>query len=238
LAVAVALLLAKPWGAFSWDEWLVVAAPLLLLVPAMRRLDVFVVGLVASGLAWYLLGDQSGSWMELVCLLIVLVAGTNVSYHALRGNAEAQQEVGPITNEKLFFDALNRELCRTRRDGGSFAVLSLDLQADTSDEALNHVFGFLDEELRAYADIARVGNRILALVPDVEEAQVKPLQKRLVEKWKGAGDVELRIGLALFPQDAICAGDLIDLADRKRLVRGIAATTNEDQIHAQGQMSM
>ena len=37
--VAVVLLYAKPWGAFGWDELAVFAAPLMLLHPTVRRVD-------------------------------------------------------------------------------------------------------------------------------------------------------------------------------------------------------
>jgi len=241
LAVAIALLLAKPWGTFSWDEWLAVSAPLLLLHPALRRLDVLVIGVAASGLAWFGLSHQSGGWPELASLLTVVVVGTLVGAASLKGApavALPAAHLGQVASEKLFFDALNREMCRMRRDKGSFAVLSVDLVGADSGTSLDSVASFLDGELRAYADIAQVGSRILVLVPDVDDGQAQPLLKRLTANWQAIDERELRIGLARFPQDAICAANLVEHADRKRLVRGISPIPVEHDPEIQGQVSM
>lgn len=242
LAIAVALLIAKPWGVFSWDEWLVLAAPMLLIHPAVRRAGVLVGGLVASGVAWLLLGEQSGGWPELVCLWAILVAGTAIAFSATQGGRDQQSSrsspLDQMNTEDLFFDALNRELSRTRRDDSSFAVLSLDRKAEDNDTSLRQVCELLDAELRAYADIAQVDKRVLALVPEVEDNQVEPLLKRITEKAEAVGCAELRIGLSRFPQDAICAEDLIVQADRKRLVRGVTPVSTESPDHPQDQVSM
>jgi len=238
LATAVALLVAKPWGVFSWDEWLAVAVPLLLIHPAIRCMYVLIGGLTASGVAWIVVGDQAGGWPELACLWGVLAAGTVISFTATRNSRDAQSEPGvvaPITNEGLFFDALNRELCRARRDEGSFAVLSVDQAAGHPDSSLRRVCELLDAELRAYADIAQVGERVLALVPEVADNQHVELLRRLMSRSKATDCGEIRIGLARFPQDAVCAEDLIDMADRKRIVRGVSQDTSESSIHVLGQ---
>lgn len=238
LVTAVALLIAKPWGVFSWDEWLAVAMPLLLIHPAVRRVDVFISGLVATSAAWVALGEQSGGWPELACLWGVLAAGIVVGFAAMRGSRDGQFPLGvvdPITNQGLFFEALNRELCRARRDEGTFAVISVGRQAGHPDIALRSVCELLDAELRAYADIAQVGDRVLALVPNVGDSQYVPLIDRLMARSQTTDCGEICIGLARFPQDAICAKDLIDMADRKRLVRGVAKSSSESHSHTSGQ---
>jgi hypothetical protein len=238
LATAVALLVAKPWGVFGWEEWLAVTAPLLLIHPAVRSMDVFIVGLAASSLAWFFLGDQSGGWPELACLWGVIAIGTVFGSIAIRDSREGQSQPGVedrMTNEDVFFAVLNRELCRARRDESSFVVLSVDRKTADTDTSLRSVCELLDAELRAYADIAQVGNRVLVLVPAVGGSQYEPLLKRLTAKSEDNDIGEIRIGLARFPEDAICAEDLMDIADRKRLVRGVSQVDSANQIHASGQ---
>lgn len=220
LVVAVALLIVKPWGGgFSWDEWCAVAAPLLLIHPSVRGIDVLIVGVAVSSLAWIFLGDQSGGWPELACLWGVLAAGTVVGMGAARGAAEGRYASGVCLeqNENLFFGSLSRELCRARRDGSSFVVLSVDRQAENSALSLRCVCELLDAELRAFADIAQVGERVLALVPEVDDDQYGPMLNRLMAKVESTDCGPIRIGMARFPQDAIFAEGLIEAADRKRI---------------------
>jgi hypothetical protein len=153
----------------------------------------------------------------------------------MQGNRDRQSRLGvvdPITNEGLFFEALNRELCRARRDEGTFAVISVGRKEGHPDISLRSVCELLDAELRAYADIAQVGDRVLALVPDVGDSQFVPLIERLMARAETTGCGEICIGLARFPQHAICAEDLVNLADRKRRVRGVAENTDESHVHA------
>ncbi|MEH6588782.1 MAG: hypothetical protein V7746_00920 [Halioglobus sp.] len=240
MATATAALIVKPWGNFGWDEWLVITVPLMLLHPRARHLDVLVVGLITSGLVWFFLKDNSAGWSELACLWSALAAGTVVAYTATRGSRDRKVEpdnVLPLADEDTFFDALNRELCRARRDEGSFAVLSVDRHVGQGDASLGCVCELLDTEMRAYADIAQVGERVLVLVPEVGDSQHEPLLKRLQGNAESSGCGELRIGLARFPQDAVCADDLIDLADRKRLVRGVSPIRGVSHVSGNGQVA-
>lgn len=241
---AIGLLMAKPWGLFGWDEWIAVAAPLLLIHPIVSVKFVLIGGLAVSGAVWFIVGGPAEGMLELACLWAVLTAGTFIASAATRSSHEGQSESGSVAaidTEGLFLDALNRELCRARRDEGSFAVLSVDLQnaghSDTS-RSLRRVCEFLDAELRAYADIAQVGDRALALVPGLADNQCAPMLLRLSARAKAYDCGEIRIGLARFPQDAACAKDLIDLADRKRLVREVSPDSIEGSILVHGQQML
>ena len=79
---------------------------------------------------------------------------------------------------------------------------------------------------------------VLALVPGVEDSQYEPLLQRLISKSEAAHCGDIRIGLARFPGEAICEEDLIDLADRRRLVRGVSTSPNAGQIQARGNVSL
>ena len=113
---AVCLLYAKPWGAFGWDELAVCAAPLLLLRPSMRRVNVLSIGLVVSSLAWITTGDQSGGWPELAYLGAVLVGGIMIGDAANRAEAARKTQSPDVTSlanaGDLFLFLLGRELSR------------------------------------------------------------------------------------------------------------------------------
>jgi hypothetical protein len=238
IVTAVALLVAKPWGAFSWSEWLAVALPLLLMHPAVGRRVVLIIGLVVITPVWMALGDQSGGWPELACLWVVLAIGTVIGFAATRAVSDEQLQQGalpPSINVNPFFDALNRELCRARRDESTFAVLSVDRHAEHPSDSLHRVCELLNTELRAYADIAHIGDRVLVLVPNVLDDQYLPLLKRLTTRAAASDCGEIRIGLARFPQDAACVQDLINSADNARLERGIYRIPHASSVNAQDQ---
>ena len=226
LAVAVALLHAKPWGAFGWDEWLACAAPLLLLHPAVRCMDALSIGLVVSSLAWITAGEPSGGWPELACLWSVVVAGTAIGYVARRAEGDMYSQMPNVPYlvdaGDIFFAVLCRELCRARRHDGSFVVLSVDQHSANPEISLRSIAELLNSELHAYADITKVGDRVLALVPETRGEEHKFLLRRLTTKAVTALGGEIRIGLAGYPKDALYAEDLIEAADRKRLAGGLA----------------
>ena len=220
IVVAVGLLFAKPWGAFGWDELAVCAAPLLLLHPAVRIMDVLSIGLVVTGLAWILAGEPSGGWPELAYLGGVLVIGLAIGYAAKRAEADryARKPGVPSLEDpgSIFLVVLGRELSRARRHDSSFAVLSVDQNEANPEISLDSIAELLTSELHAYADTAKVGDRVLALVPEVSIEGQPFLLRRLTAKAVTALGGEIRIGLAHYPADAMFADDLVELADRRR----------------------
>ena len=220
IVIAMALLYAKPWGAFGWDELAVCAAPLLLLHPAVRIMDVLSIGLVVTSLAWIIAGEPSGGWSELAYLGCVLVTGIAIGYSARRaeGNGKAQMPIVPSLEDPgdVFRVVLGRELSRARRHDCSFAVLSVDQHAKNPELSLDSIAELIISELHAYADTAKVDDRILALVPEISTEGQRFLLRRLETKAVAALGGQIRIGLAHYPQDAMYAEDLIVVADLMR----------------------
>jgi hypothetical protein len=196
--VAVALLYAKPWGPFGWDE----------------------LAVCVSGLAWVLAGEPSGGGSELVCLGSILVVSILIGDAARRAEAErnAQKPVGTLLEDAadIFLFVLGRELSRARRHDSAFAVLSVDQHSSNPGLSLDSLAELLANELHAYADTVSVDDRVLALVPEVSTEGKHFLLRRLTSKAETALGGKIRIGLAHYPQDAMFAEDLIELADRKR----------------------
>jgi hypothetical protein len=218
--VAVALLYAKPWGLFGWDELAVCAAPLLLLHPSMRRVNVLSIGLVVSSLAWITAGDQSGGWPELACLAAVLVVGIVIGDAADRAEATRNKQSPDVISlgdaGVLFRYLLGRELSRARRHNSTFAVLSVDQHSANPNLQLDAIAEMLDRELHAYADSVKVDDRVLALVPEVSTEGQHFLLRRLTAKADSALGGQIRIGLAHYPQDAMFEEELLEIADQKR----------------------
>jgi hypothetical protein len=231
IVVAVALVYAKPWGPFGWDELAVCASPLLLLHPAVRSMDVLSVGLVVSGLAWVLAGEPTGGWLELAYLGCVLVVGIAIGNAARRAEGGRYAQIPFESSIKdagdIFLGVLDRELSRARRHDKTFAVLSVDQHVDDPELPLDSIVVLLNCELHAYADTVKVGNRILALVPEIGTEGQQFLLRRLTTKAISALGGQIRIGLAQYPQDALFAEDLIEVADRRRHA-GIGAGMGED----------
>ncbi len=242
LVVAVAMLIAKPWGEFYWDEWVALATPVLFLHARVRRFDALIIGLAASGMAWFLLSTQSGGWLELACLWAVVVGGIIFGFAALRGDHVGwsyDRTSRRLSNENVFLDTLERELCRTRREEGSLAVLSVAWNTDNATNSLHEACKFLNTQLRAYADIAQVDGRVLALIPNTKESDCAPLLRRLLAKSERYHDGGLEFGLAHFPSDEICTAELIKTADRKRVVKGVSeASTDIAGEEGQGHMAV
>jgi hypothetical protein len=218
--VAVVLLYAKPWGSFGWDELAVCASPLLLLHPSVRRVNALSIGLVVSSLAWIMAGEPSGGWPELAFLGSVLVVGIAIGDAAKRAEADsdAQTPRVPYLQDEgdIFFFVLGRELSRARRHDSPFAVLSVDQHTATPELSLDSIAELLGQELHAYADTAKLDDRVLALVPEVSKEGQQFLLRRLTSKAEIELGGQIRIGLAHYPQDAEFAEELIELADRRR----------------------
>lgn len=209
--------------------------PILPRVPVRKLWMLWLVTVIAaSSVVWIVLGDRAGGWSDFARIGCFLAIGAAIGFAFARITRDGHYQSGAVravnslTNEELFLAALNRELCRARRDDSSFAVLSMDQAGERSDASSSHLCECLNAELRAYADIAQVGERALVLVPEVGDSQYLPMLKRLAARMVSADCGEVRIGLARFPQDAVCAQELIAIADRKRLVRGLSSASSKN----------
>ena len=218
--VTVALLYAKPFGPFGWDELAVCAAPLLLLRPSVSRVNAFSIGLAVASLAWILAGEPSGGWPELACLGFALLAGVAVGDASRRAEVNGKAPMPYIASSqeatRMFLMVVGRELSRARRHNSSFAVLSVDQHPASSELSLDSIAALLDSELHAYADTAKVDDRVLALVPEVSTDAQHFLLHRLGDKAESELGGQIRIGIAHYPQDAMFAEALIEVADEKR----------------------
>jgi diguanylate cyclase (GGDEF)-like protein len=146
--------------------------------------------------------------------------------------------IDPLThlyNWGYFNHQLEKEILRSRRNGESFSLLTLDLdgfkaykdrfQQSAGDIALQEFAGILTDSVREVDTVARLGGDefgILLLEGNTEGAQA--LAQRIIQRFHRhllPGDKESRteqlsvsVGVASFPSDSFDKDDLVSKADR------------------------
>jgi diguanylate cyclase (GGDEF)-like protein len=144
----------------------------------------------------------------------------------------------PLThlyNRRYFDNQLEKEVLRSRRNGDSFSLLTLDLDGfkgynqrfrpSAGDIALQEFAGILSGCVREVDTVARLGGddfAIILLDGDTEGAQA--LAVRIIQRFKRhllPGDDDARserlsvsVGIASFPSDSFDRADLLSKADR------------------------
>jgi len=144
----------------------------------------------------------------------------------------------PLThlyNRRYFDNQLEKEILRSRRNGDSFSLLTLDLdgfkaynhrfRTSAGDIALQEFAGILAGCVREVDTVARLGGdefAIILLDGDTDGAQA--LATRIIQRFKRhllPGDEDARnerlsvsVGVASFPSDSFDRADLMSKADR------------------------
>ena len=146
--------------------------------------------------------------------------------------------IDPLThlyNWGYFNHQLEKEILRSRRNGESFSLLTLDLDGfkayndrflqSAGDIALQEFAGILSGSVREVDTVARLGGDefgIILLEGNTEGAQA--LAQRIIQRFQRhllPGDKEARterlsvsVGVASFPSDSFDKADLVNKADR------------------------
>ncbi|HEX4727446.1 MAG TPA: EAL domain-containing protein [Jatrophihabitans sp.] len=172
------------------------------------------------------------AWELLPLLLIPLVLVYKLAQMSVQQEHQASHD--PLTglpNRSRLQAALNAELVRSKRDGRPFGLLLIDLDHFKEvNDTLGHHVG--DQLLARFADrlrkavrpsdhLARLGgDEFAVIVPDSSEAEVLKVADRiraaLVNPIELEGlwlEIEASIGLAMHPEHALLAEDLLRLSD-------------------------
>ncbi len=144
----------------------------------------------------------------------------------------------PLThlyNREYFYHHLEKEILRSRRNGESFGLLTLDLDGfkayndrflqSAGDIALQEFAGILSGSVREVDTVARLGGDefgILLLEGNTEGAQalaqriIQRLQRHLLPGAKESRTERLSVsvGVASFPSDSFDKSDLVSKAER------------------------
>ena len=172
------------------------------------------------------------AWELLPLLLIPLVLVYKLAQMSVQQEHQASHD--PLTglpNRSRLQTALNAELARSKRDGRPFGLLLIDLDHfkevnDTlghhvGDQLLAHFADRLRKAVRPSDHLARLGgDEFAVIVPDASEAEVLKVADRiraaLVNPIELEGlwlEIEASIGLAMHPEHALLAEDLLRLSD-------------------------
>lgn len=233
--------LANPLGEFGWLELGAVLAPLALLVERrITRELALAAGLPGLTLIW-LFAPGTTSIVQMFVAWAVFGVGVLLASRAIQSQSEIETIAGQVAyvpddaeSIERFRIAVDRELGRARRHDRPFAILSAaahprSLEADASglyrtellrtlaeNRARLELRDFLSGDLHVYSDVAIDGARVLALVPEVDVDALELLLERLRNAADESLSFDVQIGASQFPRDALCAEDLIDVADRNR----------------------
>jgi len=241
LLLASSALMANPWGRLGWLELTAALSPMIMMVDRrIWREPALAIGLPALTLLW--LADPTDSPIaRLLVAWAVFAGGILLAARAIDSQSELEAIAGqvafsrPDTMPPVRFElALERELGRARRHDRPFALLSVSahlhslesessgflgtelLQSLAENRARLELYDFLRTELHIYAEVAVDGSRVLALVPEVESDALAFLLERLKNTADEQLNFDVHFGAGCFPQDAVCADELIAAADRNR----------------------
>jgi diguanylate cyclase (GGDEF)-like protein len=176
---------------------------------------------------WVVLGGAFVLPLAVVALLVRQVR--------LRARREYLAHHDPLTglpNQRLFLDRVEIELARTRRDGGGFAVMFLDLDRfkvvndslghDVGDDLLRGVAHRLLATVRDGDTVARVGgDEFTVLAPGITSAdEARALAGEIQHAFSEPIAVDHRqlftgssVGVVVAPHDGLLADELIKHAD-------------------------
>jgi diguanylate cyclase (GGDEF)-like protein len=174
----------------------------------------------------------NAAWVLLPLLLIPLVLVFKMAQMSLEREHQAGHD--PLTglpNRVLLQESLALELTRSKRDGRPFGLLLIDLDHfkevnDTlghhvGDQLLIHFAGRLSRAVRPTDHLARLGgDEFAVIVPDATEAEVLAVAERIRSSLASPValegmllEIEASIGLAMHPDHALFAEDLLRLSD-------------------------
>ena len=174
----------------------------------------------------------NAAWELLPLLLIPLV----LVYKMAQMSVEREHQAGhdPLTglpNRTHLQASLAEELAQSKRDGRPFGLLLIDLDHfkevnDTlghhvGDQLLIHFAERLSNSVRPTDHVARLGgDEFAVIVPDADEAEVLGVAERIRASLENPVslegmrlEIEASIGVAMHPDHALGAEDLLRLSD-------------------------
>jgi diguanylate cyclase (GGDEF)-like protein len=241
IAVITAVIVAAAGGGEAF--WLCLPGALLACSLARRRGEsvasaAVVVGLAAVPLTGWLHTSPVPSPALTLLSLGASVAVSIAVRERLERERDALRNVAlsdPLTgiaNRRLLLSRADYEIARHRRAQRSFALIMLDLDGfkllndrfghAAGDEVLCDVAAALTEAMRAQDTVARLGgDEFCVLAPETDRPHTLPLAQRIVDTvadaTPGIETVTASVGVAVFPDDGISAGALLEAADERLL---------------------
>jgi diguanylate cyclase (GGDEF)-like protein len=241
IALLTAFVVAVAGGGEAF--WLSLPAALLACSSARTRTDATFAAAAVVGAAAIPLTGWLGTAPipSPILTLVVLAASVAISIagrerlererDALRNVALSDPLTG-IANRRQLLSRVEYEIARHRRARHSFALVMLDLDGfkllndrfghAAGDELLCDVATALTATMRAQDTVARLGgDEFCVLAPETDGPRTLPLAHRIAEtvaeSTAGVETLSASVGVAVFPQDGISAGALLQAADERLL---------------------
>ncbi|MEM9317307.1 MAG: hypothetical protein AAGA95_22095, partial [Pseudomonadota bacterium] len=204
----------QPTGAL----WVACILPLVFITFRHISLPLALVAGVSSIALIHAIEATPWSWNSLIPLLSMFVVAIVYMRRGV-GPLKAPQSTSKDPAEQLAA-SLSRELARARRYERPLALLSIDAQADGEtnrpDSAdLQRLARVVRGVMRLGVDVHIVDGRIWALVSEADGNTAVALSRRLVQAGAAGGCLP-RIGVAIYPDDAVCSDDLLKVAETRR----------------------
>jgi diguanylate cyclase (GGDEF)-like protein len=166
-----------------------------------------------------------------VAVLVAVRERLEREHDALRNVALSDPLTG-IANRRLLLSRAEYEIVRHARMGHSFALVMLDLDGfkllndrfghAAGDELLCDVAAALTRAMRAQDTVARIGgDEFCVLAPETDASHALPLTRRIAatvaEASVGIETLRASVGIAVFPEDGVDPGTLLQAADHRLL---------------------
>lgn len=169
---------------------------------------------------------------EMVELSAMSIAGLNL--RAKLENQSIRDGLTGLFNRHFMEISLDRELQRATRQGSSLALLMIDVDHfktfndtfghEAGDQILRELAGCLQDSVRAQDVVCRYGGEeFVVITPEVNEAaamaRAEDLRERVSQirmQFRGESlrQISISVGVALYPDVAHDATDLLRMADR------------------------
>ena len=216
-------------GPPSWPLICAVAFPMCVFIAHNLGARVLLLaGFVAlAGTSW--LADSRPGPLETLFLCMIFGAGLWLALRARGAVATLESLVSGITLPVPSGAAtelethLTRELARARRHERSLTLLSVAIPPGADPDGLptdiavrrrsHTITTTLRSELYRYASVVEASEVVYAIVPESGRDDVPGLERRLEAALALAVGQPIRIGVAVFPDDALAGPILIEMAD-------------------------
>lgn len=219
----------------EWQLW-ILALALILVLGSITVMTYFFV-LSEAYHNYSLIRSMANRALGGLCILIFLFCAYVINTRLILGKMRAALEhqairdsLTDLYNRRYFNDRLQDEIARADRDRYILALLLCDIDHfkeinnswgnQTGDEVLKAVAQSIKESTRGMDLVARWGgDEIVVVLANTTREGVSIATDRIRKGVRRAGekaliDLDMSIGIALYPEHAINAEDLLRLADR------------------------
>lgn len=232
----------------EWQLW-ILALALILVLGSITGLTYFFIISEAYD-SFILIRSMANRALIGLCLLIFLFCAYIINTRLVLGKMRATMEYHAIRdnltdlyNRRYFNDRLHEEITRAERNGYILALLLCDIDHFTEinnsrghltgDEALKAVAQSIKESTRGMDLVGRWGgDEIVVVLANTTREGVTVATERIRKGVRKSGEktqlnLDLSIGVALYPEHGTSADDLLSLAERALYI----AKKSGDKIH-------